>query len=77
MPSGNIAESDIFCVEVGCMKELLKAVDRMIHLHMCEQEGIDVGQPSPDDWYKAVDNLADQRARFDDMGYPIEQKDQV
>jgi hypothetical protein len=28
-------------------------------LHLCEQEGIGAGQPSPTDWLNAVDALSD------------------
>lgn len=36
---------------------LTKAVDKIIHLHMCEQEGISSGMPTPEQWEKAVDDL--------------------
>lgn len=34
---------------------LLKALQDLVHLHACEQEGISSGQPSPTDWLLAVD----------------------
>jgi hypothetical protein len=39
--------------------ELLGAAERILHLHLCEQEGIGAGQPSPTDWLNAVDALSD------------------
>ena len=34
--------------------ELLKLLKELVHLHMCEQEGLLSGQPTPEQWYKAV-----------------------
>lgn len=39
--------------------ELLWAAEKILHLHLCEQEGIGAGQPSPTDWLNAVDALSD------------------
>ena len=38
------------------MKEIIKAFDYLLHLHNCEQEGIESGQPTPDEWFKAVED---------------------
>ncbi len=35
--------------------ELLEALKELIHLHGCEQEGLLSGQPTPEQWYKAVE----------------------
>lgn len=35
--------------------ELLKALSILLHLHYCEQEGIGAGQPTPEQWFKAVE----------------------
>mgnify|MGYP000883424698 CR=1 FL=1 len=35
--------------------ELLEALKKLVHLHGCEQEGIGSGQPTPEQWYKAVE----------------------
>jgi hypothetical protein len=37
------------------MDELLTALTQLVHLHGCEQEGIESGQPTPEQWYTAVD----------------------
>ena len=42
----------------------LKAVDQLIHLHMCEQEGIDSGMPTSEQWQKAVDDLGEEREKL-------------
>ena len=38
---------------------LLKASKEILHLHLCEQEGMVSGQPTPEQWLKAVDELAE------------------
>ena len=35
--------------------ELLEALKELVHLHMCEQEGLLSGQPTPEQWFKAVE----------------------
>lgn len=35
--------------------QLLTALKELVHLHGCEQEGILSGQPTPEQWYAAVD----------------------
>jgi hypothetical protein len=39
------------------VRNLLEASKKMIHLHLCEQEGIACGQPTFEQWTKAVDAL--------------------
>ena len=34
--------------------ELMEALTELVHLHGCEQEGIGSGQPTPQQWYDAV-----------------------
>jgi hypothetical protein len=46
------------------MDDFIKAVDHLIHLHMCEQEGIGTGMPTPDDWYKAVCAVCEERRKI-------------
>jgi len=36
-------------------KTPIEKIEHLIHLHVCEQEGISSGQPTPKDWMKAVD----------------------
>lgn len=38
---------------------LLQAAKEILHLHMAEQEGISSGQPTRDQWLKAVDDLGE------------------
>jgi len=38
------------------MGKIIKAFDYLLHLHNCEQEGIESGQPTPEQWYKAVED---------------------
>ena len=35
--------------------ELREALTELVHLHGCEQEGIGSGQPTPEQWFKAVE----------------------
>jgi hypothetical protein len=37
--------------------EFVKAVEHLLNLHMCEQEGIASGMPKPKEWISAVDNV--------------------
>lgn len=36
------------------MKEAIKKIEHLLHLHACEQEGLTSGQPKPEDWFNAV-----------------------
>lgn len=36
-------------------EKLEKALELLVHLHLCEQEGIDEGMPTPKQWYEAVE----------------------
>lgn len=35
--------------------DLLEALEEFIHLHMCGQEGLSSGQPTTEQWLKAVE----------------------
>jgi len=41
------------------LETIKKAAAVLVHLHLCEQEGIENGQPTPEQWTEAVDNLAE------------------
>lgn len=43
----------------NCLMVCKLHFDYLVHLHMCEQEGIASGMPSPDEWIKAVDKAAE------------------
>jgi hypothetical protein len=43
---------------IAAAPELLAALQNLVHLHMCEQGGLSSGQPSPADWFKAVDQAS-------------------
>lgn len=38
--------------------ELLEASQLILHYHLCEQEGIESGQPTRIDWLNAIDKLS-------------------
>jgi hypothetical protein len=44
---------------ISAAPDMLKALEQLVHLHMCEQEGMSSGQPSPADWYEAVDKASE------------------
>lgn len=49
------------------MPSLLDAAKQILHLHMCEQEGLSSGQPTRTQWLEAVDNLSDAITAEEDM----------
>jgi hypothetical protein len=38
------------------VKEALESLEQLIHLHGCEQEGLESGMPTPEQWEQAVHN---------------------
>jgi hypothetical protein len=34
--------------------ELREALEKLVHLHLCEQEGIGIGMPTAEEWIEAV-----------------------
>jgi len=40
-------------------ERLKEAANRLVFLHECEQEGIESGQPTPQDWFEAVNELGE------------------
>lgn len=38
------------------MKALIESFEKLLHLHDCEQEGLLSGQPTPEQWFEAVEN---------------------
>ena len=40
-------------------------IKHLLHLHACEQEGLSSGQPTPQDWIKAVDEANEAIDRLD------------
>jgi hypothetical protein len=38
---------------------LIDAAKELLHLHSCEQEGLQSGKPTPKQWFDAVNNLSD------------------
>lgn len=49
---------------IAAAPDLLAALQQLTFLHACEQEGIASGQPTAEQWYRAVEeaNLAIQKA---------------
>jgi hypothetical protein len=43
---------------IAAAPDLLSALEHLVHLHMCEQEGISSGQPGAKDWLTAVDKAS-------------------
>ena len=41
-----------------CIEDYEKVLKQLVHLHLCEQEGISSGQPTPTQWFKAVDEAS-------------------
>ena len=39
--------------------DLLSSLQYLVHLHMCEQEGLSSGQPTAIQWLTAVDNASE------------------
>lgn len=66
-----LKEGDLWCCESDLIasieaenqpqgdSELIQAAKNILHLHLCEQEGISSGQPTRKQWLKAVDDLSD------------------
>lgn len=40
---------------ISAAHDLLDALQKLVHLHLCEQEGISSGMPSKEQWIEAVD----------------------
>lgn len=49
------SENQRLTAEVERLKEAAK---ELVHLHVCEQEGLSSGRPTPAQWLQAVDNLS-------------------
>ena len=41
------------------LEDANKLLTEIHHLHLCEQEGIGSGQPSPNEWFDAVNKISD------------------
>jgi len=52
---------------IAAAPDLLEALENLVFLHTCEQEGIESGQPTPEEWYTAVNaaEKAIQKAKGD------------
>jgi len=40
------------------IKQLTEALTELVHLHGCEQEGLQSGKPTPEQWFNAVNKAA-------------------
>jgi len=43
---------------ISAAPDLLASLQHLVHLHMCEQEGISSGQPTATQWFEAVDQAS-------------------
>jgi hypothetical protein len=43
---------------------LVSAAENLLHLHLCEQEGLQSGQPTREQWLKAVDDISEAISHF-------------
>lgn len=44
--------------------KLVETSKHLLHLHDCDDEGLSSGQPTPSDWFKAVNDLRDALDKF-------------
>jgi hypothetical protein len=44
---------------IAASPDLLSALQNLVHLHTCEQEGISSGHPTPIQWMDAVDKASE------------------
>jgi hypothetical protein len=42
-------------IQQNYSEAVLGALKKLVHLHMCEQEGIASGMPTKEQWFEAVD----------------------
>lgn len=54
----NYKEAEANATLAATAPELLEVLKQLVHLHMCEQEGIASGMPTANQWLKAVDEAA-------------------
>ena len=43
---------------IAAAPELLEALQDLVHLHLCEQEGVSSGMPTREQWFDAVDKAS-------------------
>ena len=43
----------------GQSLEMYEALSQLVHLHLCEQEGISSGMPTSEQWMEAVNKACD------------------
>lgn len=41
------------------IKSLTEALTELVHLHACEQEGLQSGRPTPEQWFNAINKAHD------------------
>lgn len=54
--------------------EIIKAFDYLLHLHNCEQEGIESGQPTPEMWFKAVEDAEKSLIELKELSQPSDEE---
>lgn len=53
---------------------IYKALDQLVHLHHCEEEGMASGQPAPSEWRAAVAKGVDALLAVDDQTETLTEK---
>jgi len=48
--------------------KIREALQNLVHLHMCEQEGIESGQPTSEQWFKAVEDAEEALRKEQEQG---------
>jgi hypothetical protein len=62
MPSKSAAMELANLINQPAASPVREAAENILHLHLCEQEGLQSGQPTPQMWMEAVDKLSEALA---------------
>ena len=48
-----------------------EALQNLVYLHACEQEGVESGQPTPEQWFKVVEDAEEALRKEQEQGEDI------